>query len=246
MTNEVTKTAPTEAVTTHQIELQFGHADADGVTHKTVVFGKRLTGADLMSLDHNPQAQSETQYDDLVRRSAMTKFGALRMPPALTVLLGLNKIDRTDLATAYETFVRESRGERTVQFGSNTVRLYWGFLVDGVRYPIVEMGRLTTGTDEAEADALNLTGVSRLCFLIGRSITKISTEDEKPSTIEGPLSLAPFYTLDADDIHELQRGLWLAEISFRTAAKKADADDDAGETIDAIDTDDQPGEVKES
>lgn len=88
----------------HTIELPIGCTAIDLKTkkeafHSKVTFGKRLMVKDLIALDNDPQAQNPTQYQDLVRRKMITKFGSLTMPVALNVLLGLDVIDRDDLST---------------------------------------------------------------------------------------------------------------------------------------------------
>lgn len=204
----------------HKITLQFGHTDEKGNVHKEVIFGKRLTGEDLFLIDNDRQAQSRTQYVELIRRKAMTGFGGLRMPPALDVLLKLNRIDRGILAEGYEDFCRDTRGEKTGEFkANNTVVLVFGFNIDGVNYPIVELNRMTNGFDEVQADALDLDGLSRVCFLIGRMISKISSEDGSLS-IEGPIDFDRFKTLDADDVSLLRKGAQMAEIFFRIAGSE--------------------------
>ncbi len=216
----------------HKIKLQSGFKDRSGVIHQEVVFGKRLTGGDLMSIDNDRQAQSPTQYSDLVRRKAMTKFGELKtMPPPLEVLLGLSRIDRSILAEGYEEFARLGRGERTSEILAGSVlKLFFGFQVDGVTYPVVRLDRPTTGYDELECDARALDGLSRLCFLIGRSISRIETEDGKLS-IEGPVELELFKPLDGDDISVLREGDRLAQAFFRITGgevpQERPSDDDA-------------------
>lgn len=199
---------------THKIELIGGFTDKDGTVHREVEFGKRITAQDLMNLDSDPQAQNPTQYSDLVRRKMIIKFGTLKTPVALNVLLSLDSLDREDLDAAAEKFLQISRGERTAEIRENgEIKLRFGFDVDGTFYDVVELGKLTTGKDSVDADALGQ-GVARQCLLIGRQITKISTSDGAAS-IDGAVDVEKFYTLDAEDFNQLRVGAKLFEVGFR-------------------------------
>lgn len=198
----------------HSIELSEGYTDKDGKRHTSVTFGRRLTTKDLIDLDNDPQAQNPTQYNDLIRRKMMTKFGDLKLPVALNVLLALDSLDREDLAVAANTFLQTSRGERTSEIRENNeVKLFFGFEIDGTVYDVVEFGRLNTGRDAVEADALG-SGIARECFLVGRQIVKISTADGL-ATIEGAVDLEKFYALDSEDFNVLRMGAKMFEVAFR-------------------------------
>lgn len=203
----------------HSIELGGGHAAPDPktkkpVVHTQIVFGKRLTTRDLIDLDNNPQAQNPTQYNDLIRRRMITKFGALKMPVPLNVLLSLDALDRADLAAAADKFMAASRGDRQSEMRENgDVKLLFGFDLDGTIYDVAQFGALTTGRDEVEADALG-SGVARQCFLIGRQITRIATSDGA-AAIDGAVEVEKFYALDAEDFNLLRIGAALWQTSFR-------------------------------
>jgi hypothetical protein len=202
----------------HTIELKYGFTDDKGVTHKTVTFGRRITGAELIDLDADPQSSSRTQHGDLIRRKAMTKFGSLKtMPPTLPALLSLNKIDRGDIAKAYDDFQIKGREGLETSFDAKTglLTMYFGFEIEGVTYRIAELKRLTTGYDEVAADTLNLDGLAREMFMLGRTISKLINEEDPTITFEGPIGLEPFRSLDGDDIVALRQGALLAELSFR-------------------------------
>ncbi|HEV7701063.1 MAG TPA: hypothetical protein VGO43_12600 [Pyrinomonadaceae bacterium] len=203
----------------HKITLIFGYTDAKGVVHKDVTFGKRLKCGDLILLDSDPQGQNPTQYTDLIRRRVITSFGKLRMPVGLDVLLGLNSIDRQDLNAGVDQFFELSRDGRAANYKpGNVVQLRFGFDYDGTMYNVVEMNRIPTGRDEAEADTLGLTGTGRECFMIGRRITRISSENEAAS-VDGPIDLTNFSGLDAEDLYLLRTGGQLAEAMFRVQGK---------------------------
>ena len=212
-----------EEIKEYTIELGSGYAAKDAETkkeivHRSVTFGRRLMTQDLINLDNNPQAQNPTQYNDLVRRRMITKFGTLPMPVSLGALLSLDSIDREDLAAAADKFTVESRGETFGEIRENgDVKLRFGFQIGETNYDVVQFGKLTTGRDEVDADALG-PGIARYCCLIGRQITKISTSDGTAS-INGAVSVEKFYTLDAEDFNQLRIGAKMFEVAFRIKRK---------------------------
>lgn len=222
---------------THSIELIEGYKTTDPATgqeikHTTVTFGRRVTAKDLMSLDNDPQSANQTQYNDLIRRKMITKFGTLKMPVALNVLLSLDSIDRDDLAFAADRFLRESRGERTFEYLDNhTVKLPFGFDIDGTIYNVVRFGNRITGRDNVEADGYG-NGVTRLCFTIGKQIAEISTEDNTAS-IKGTVELEHFDSLDSEDITILQVGSELWRQSFRHKRKAVSPERNGGDSVSA-------------
>lgn len=200
----------------HKIELITGYTDKKGVTHREVVFGKRLTTLDLIALDTDPQAQDPTQYNDLIRRKMITKFGGLSVPVGLNVLLSLDMIDREDLDRAADAFMAESRDGRTGETrDGNIVKLRFGFDIDGTMYDIAQFGALTTGRDEVEANKLSLEGVGRECLMIGRQIIALRTEDGTVADLAGPVALKAFEKLDAEDLQLLRIGARFWRVSFR-------------------------------
>jgi hypothetical protein len=204
----------------NKISLTFGHTDKKGTVHKDITFGKRLTAGDMMLLDADPRAQNPTQYQDFIHQKAITVFGELKVPVALDVLLGLNSIDRTDIRIGFEKFCQLSREDREYDYpANNVVKLCFGFEIDGTQYPTVELGRLNTGKDEVEADAVSERGIIRECFLLGRRITKLST-DKSAASIDGPVDLDKFKSLDGEDLILLRTGARIAEQFFRLAGKE--------------------------
>lgn len=198
----------------HTIELIGGYTDKNEITHKEVTFGYRMNGLDVMNLDTDPQAKNPTQYNDLVRRKMITKFGTTAMPVPLTALLSLDSIDRDDLTTAAEKFLIGSRGERNSEFKSfDKVKLAFGFVIDGTEYDVISFGNRISGKDFVEADIFG-NGIAQTCFLIGKQISRISTSDGTAS-IDGQVSLDQFNTLDAESISILRAGAELFRQSFR-------------------------------
>ena len=231
----------------HQFELFEGYTDKNGV-HKVVEYGKRLTVKDLIALDNDPQARNMTQYQDLVRRKMMTKFGTITLPVPLNVLLGLNALDREDLQLGADEFAVLSRGERTTEFReNNVVKLRFGFEIDGTFYDVIQFGSLTTGRDEVEADSLGLTGVARDSFLIGRQISKISTDDGLAS-VEGTVDLETFTSLDSEDYNLLRMGATLWRLSFRLKRKELqrERNGESGVSSDEGNPDERSGDSESS
>ncbi|GEM_PF-2762822 len=191
---------------TIEIHLSGGYKDTKGVLHQRVVFGRRPTGKELFLIDSDPQARLSTQYNDLIMRVSITAFGGLTLPVTLKVLLSLDDIDRDDLNDAYERFITESLEDRKVDYpSSDTVKLAFGYEANGLAYDLVTFGRMTTGYDRIEADRLGLDRTARICFLMGKQITKLS-QSEGSSVLDGPIDLNIFERLDAIDIHALQIG----------------------------------------
>lgn len=199
----------------HKIELTYGYKDKYGVTHKHVTFGKRLTVGDLMKLDNDPRCQLPTQYSDIVNSRIITKFGDLPIPPPLDILLSLNRIDREDINAGVVQFLSSGTGDLPDDKYPNepSCSIVFGFEHDGSKYTEIEMNRLPTGHDEVEADSNNLRGVMRECFMIGKRITKISTGIG--SSLDGPIDLEKFKTLDSVDLNLLRIGALKADLFFR-------------------------------
>lgn len=218
-----------------RIELAEGYTAFDKVkkqevNHREVVFGRRLTCKDMMDLDNDPQAQNATQYADLIRRKMITKFGLLKMPVPLNVLLSLDFLDREDLSSAADRFLLNSREGRTSEIRENNdVKLMFGFDIDGTTYDVVTFGNKLTGRDEVEADGHG-TGVARQCFLLGRQITRLATEDGL-ATIDGPIALDKFHMLDAEDLNTLRVGAELWKVSFRLKRDDFQKQRNAGESL---------------
>lgn len=196
------------------LTLLGGYTDRDGNLHREVVFGKRLTAGDMMNLDYDPQAQNPVHYVELTRRLMITKFGTLSMPPALPVMLALDTIDRDDLQAAQQKFLQGS-DNRTGEYRTddNEVKLPFGFVVEGVEYNVVKFGNRLSVKDEAEAAEFP-DGLKPTLFLIGKQISKISTEDGMLS-IDGQVDLERFESLDAVSIGFLRVGAELFRQSFR-------------------------------
>jgi hypothetical protein len=199
----------------HSFELLYGFTDTDAeeVTHKKVIFGKRLTLGELIRLDKDPQSDNPTQHVDLILRGQITAFGTLKMPVLLMNLLELNSIDRADLRRENSVFLQAGREGKTAEYLSATeVKLFFGFTVGEIVYDVVEFGNLTTGKDEVEADKLELKGLAREAFMIGRQIKKVRSLDGKLE-LEAPIEIPT--NLDGEDYQILRTGATMCENFLR-------------------------------
>ena len=221
--------------TKHIIELIGGCKSVDRKTseetiHRKVIFGKRLTVGELIALESSPQAKNPTYYSDLILRKMIVEFGTLTMPVPLNLLLSLDSIDRDDLQEASDKFLESSRGERSFQFlEDNKVKLAFGFNIDGTEYNTVQFGNRINGQDQVEADPLGR-GIAGTCFLIGRQISKISTDDGLAS-IEGQLELKHFESLDAEGLTVLKVGAEIFRQSFRLEREKISRERNGDESV---------------
>ena len=211
---------------TYTVELVGGHVDEKGARHTHVVFGHRLSALDLLKADEDPQGQNPTQYNDLIIRSTIIKFGTLTMPVPITVLLKLDSIDREDLVAGHNKFSELTTEGRFTEFlADHKVRLGWGFKINDVVYNHVEFGRRLTGMDEVESDSAGLKqGLRRTCFLIGKQIAKLTSvekngdgKDVVIAELPGPIPLEHFASahLDGADVATLRGAAELWRQSFR-------------------------------
>lgn len=202
-------------MTIHKIELIGGYTDKDGNIHKEVEFGKRLTVADMMLIERDPQAQNPVLYEDLVRRMMIVKFGTLKIPLMLPIFLQLDTIDRDDLGFAANEFLQKTRpGDNGELLPANSVRLMFGLTIESTTYNVFKFGKRLTGQDEADAHSKNLVGISKFAYEIGKQITEIS-ESETGLTIKGSLTLEQMSSLDGEDFNLLRVAGELYRQSFR-------------------------------
>jgi hypothetical protein len=210
---------------THSIELIGGVEITDQKTgkktiHKNVTFGRRLTVKDLMLIESNPQAQIQTQHQDLIRIRIITALGSLKMPVTLPQLLSLDRVDRQDLAEGADYFLAMSRGERKAEYlPDNKVKLFFGFKIADVVYDTVQFGNRLTGNDDVEADRLGLNGISRLAFELGKQICRLESSEHELS-LDGAVGMEDFEPLDGDDFNILRIGGEMFTQSFRLGRKK--------------------------
>lgn len=215
---------------THSIELLGGYTDKEGNTYTKVTFGRRLTAGDLMLIEDDPQSQIQTQHEELVRRRMITEFGTMKVP-LLSMLLSLDRVDRQDLDRAQDEFARKTRIDRNAEFlPGGKVKLYFGFKIADEIYDIAEFGNRLSGNDDVEADRLNLRGVRRTCFELGRQISRLESS-EHSLVLEGRLDIKHFETLDVEDLGMLRLGGELATQSFRFRRETISAERTSGDGV---------------
>lgn len=152
----------------HTIELKTGYNGKDNLIHKTVTFGKPVTGETLFYIDTDHLAGTFTHREFLAIRYSITAFGTFPMPLPHTVLLDLDEFDIDDLTNGYDEFTAQMMEGRTPEFISDTeVLLSRGFGKDGLLYPRVTFGRVVTGRDMVTADAEGFQGSSVFAFSSG-------------------------------------------------------------------------------
>jgi hypothetical protein len=208
------------------IRLHFGY-ERGTETLRDVVISRRVTGSDLFRIADEGDGQSQTQFQLMVLQSAITKFGDLKMPVPMNVLLSLKRPDRKRIADAYDALVAETtdRASKSEKLGEGRYKLARGFDVEGTVYDVVEFGNHLTGYDELEADEMG--GYRKVCFLIGKELTRIS-QSSGPAVLSGPFAVEMFEPLLAEEVFALQRFETDWYNSFRD-----DGDDGAGEVADA-------------
>jgi hypothetical protein len=201
-----------------KITLVGGYADGK-TTHKDVELGKRLLGADLFAIDENPLSNLPSNHEFLILSRAITKFGGLRLPVPLTVLLSLDSIDRDDLLEAYNQLEAEGAEGREAEILSDSkVRLADGVEIEEVRYDVVQFGNRIRGYDYAEADKQQLVGARKAFFLVGRQVSRLSQSDGE-AALDGPLDLATLEKFYARDLYAMRSASELWRQSFRRPSK---------------------------
>lgn len=227
----------------HTIQLIVGYTDntKGRKTHKSVTFGKLLTGRMLFAIDEDPQSNLPTQYEAMLIRACITEFGTLRMPTPLTALLALDSIERDDLTEAFNQFSEMNRGgKEPEQIDGTTLRLAVGYERNGLTYDVVTFGKRITGMDDVEADRLDLKGIRRICFLAGKQVVSLSQSDGK-STLEGQLGLEIFEELLASDIQAIRVASEVYRQSFRLSGAGVSPIGRGAERVDSGDGDRMAG-----
>jgi hypothetical protein len=196
-----------------KLQLVVGHADSSGKCHDEVEIGKRLLGTDLFEIDEHPLAVLKTNREFLFLSRAITKFGDLKLPVALSTLLALDSVDRDDLLEAYNELERVG-ADKLESLSDNKLRLGDGLNVDGVVYDLAEFGARLTGKDYVEADQKELEGARRVFYLVGRQVSRLS-QSEGQATLSGPLKLELMETMHVSDLYALRGASEVWRQSFR-------------------------------
>lgn len=214
------------------IELKTGYTDNEGVTHKTVTFGRHITLEDMFQLDESPLNNSETDRALLSVSRSVTSFGTLPKSETLflAAFLELNEFDAVDLMEGFGKFSDQRNEGRIPDVTSESeIILSVGLEKDGVIYRRVRFGRQITVRDMADADRAGAEdeGLKRQCFLIGRQIASIATEDGSKE-IKAPIGLDLLSGLDAaTDLPTLRYASLRWRDSFRRQREKVQGADSA-------------------
>lgn len=187
-----------------KFNLKFGYQDKENpeVFHREVVISRRPTGADFFRAVEGgtDDKTANTRINLALIASAITSFGTLTMPTPLTVLFSLNEIDEDKLNDEYLLFLISTQPptEQKILEDNHRAQLAFGIEREGVKYQIIEFGKLLNGFDrikiqnEAQSD-WQYTGAK-----IAREVVKLSTLDGSNS-ISGELTLAEIEAMDVTD-----------------------------------------------
>lgn len=206
-----------------KLQLEVGHTDSAGKLHDEVEISRRLLGKDLFEIDEHPLAVLKTNREFLFLSRAITKFGDLKLPVALSTLLALDSVDRDDLLDAYNGLENEG-ADKLEALPDNKLRLGDGLDVGGVVYDLAEFGVRLTGKDYVEADQKELVGTRRVFYLVGRQVSLLS-QSEGQATLSGPLTLEQMETMHVSDLYALRGASEIWRQSFRRPRKAIQADD---------------------
>lgn len=226
------------------IKLKYGYKDGKGVEHFDVTIGKRTKVKTFFLLDADPQSQIPSQYEQLIRRHMITKFGTLPCPVPLQVLLKLDTFDADLIAAAADEFLQSTRPEIKNADqdgrGSDEVRLLFPIAIGEVGYDIVRFGKRLTVADNVEADKQQLAGCSRLCFQLGRQIVQLR-DSESGLTHDGGLALENFREMDSEDLNTLRMAGELFRLGLLEGGETADGHDANDISNDAGNGDERSG-----
>ena len=217
----------------HKIDLAIGYTDDKGAVHRDVTFARRTSVKDMLLLDSNPMAQNVSQYEQLIRRIMITKFGDLKCPVSLNVLAALDTYDDDALRRGAHTFIQLSREGREIDFlDGDECRLMFGVEIDGVTYDTVRFGRRLTVADNIEATNRGLdAGIGRLCFQIAKQI--IEVKDSKTGlSFAGDFTADHLLNVDSQDLDGLRHAaefFRLAPPQTREVISEGDSTNDSGD-----------------
>lgn len=192
-----------KAAVTRRFQLKFGYQDKENpeVFHREVEISRRPTGADIFNAIENEtgDAAANTRINLALIASAISKFGSMAMPVPMTTLLSLNEIDEEKLNEEYLLFLigTQPETEQKVLEG-NRAQLAFGIERDGVKYYVIEFGKLLTGYDRIAIHGETQSEARFNALKIAREVVKISTLDNS-SSISGGLTLAEIEAMDGAD-----------------------------------------------
>lgn len=213
--------------TEHTVILPTGFKSRDpkdkGAVFREVVYGRRPTLADQLKIEANSQSALEVQEVLLYARVAITKFGTVRLPLPLTVLLQLDDTDREVLLEGYVEFMTASLGERVAEsWGDNSFKLAVGLEVDGETFDVIEFTpqpQPLTGHDEVKLERLHGAGLRKEMALVSRETVALS-QSEGDVKLDGAVAVEALEGLDAYDWGDLLRYFARRRSSFRSSRRR--------------------------
>lgn len=186
-----------------KFNLKFGYQDKENpeIFHREVVIARRPTGADFFKAveDGTDDRAANTRINLALIASAISKFGSMTMPVPITALFELNEIDEDKLNDEYLLFLvaTQPETEQKILEGS-CAQLAFGVERDGVKYHVIEFGRLLNGYDRMEIQSVAQNDWIFEAKKIAREVVKISTLDGKKS-VDGELTFEEIEAMDATD-----------------------------------------------
>ena len=221
---EQPQTAATEAASqSRKFNLKFGYQDKEDpeMFHREVVISRRPTGADILRATENGAgfAGADTQINLALIASSISCFGALTkingMPATASILLSLNEIDEDKLNDEYLLFLiaTQPKTEQKI-LEDKRAQLAFGIERGGVKYNIVEFGKLLNGFDRIKIQDEANGQWEYTALKMASEAVKISTLDSSQLSL-GELTLDEIKAMDATDFIVLREAesQWLN--SFR-------------------------------
>ena len=204
--------------TTHKIELPDGYTDSQGTRHTSLTFARRVTGADLFDLEARRErlAQikaslplrglarhaktSELEGEAEVYVLVISEFGTLKPEQFKDALMRLTERDFRAVRSGFSRFEQQSaQGRAPESLGPDLLRLGFGLEREGVRCHLLTFGRKLLVQDLVWTERASWGAVTAASYLAGRQVSYFSTDDGA-RRFDGPLSLADFRQMDAEDV----------------------------------------------
>lgn len=220
--NQITTEPKTESIPadlSRRFNLKYGYPDKENpeIIHRAVEINRRPTGADFFKAVEGgtDDKAANVRINLSLIASSISKFGGIRMPMPESVLLSLNEIDENRLNEEYLLFLVGTQPDTEQKvLKDKRVQLAFGIERDGVKYHIIEFGKLLNGYDRIKILDETNSEWQFQALKIAREVVKISTLDESQS-VPGELTLAEIETMDVSDFLVIREaeGAWLN--SFR-------------------------------
>lgn len=219
----------------YTVEFTTGFNGGDGQV-KSITFGKAVTGLMLFEVDavisQLAEGNLHTRRELYVIQRSITAVGERSGTASVFDLESMDEFDIADLMDGFDKFNEQLTKGRNPEFISDSeVTLSIGFERAGYVYTKVKFGSVVTGRDMTQADGNNFQGLKRTCFLIGRQIVSLTTEDGA-NEIKGPIDIELFGGLHQTDIFVLRVASERWRDSFRTSRRKVQRQEVGAERVD--------------